>query len=122
MTENLCILGSTGSIGRQAVETARHLGIRVCAISGGRNEDLVCEQALMLKPDIVAMADENAGKSVKTRLASENCRVVWGKEAIESLAAESKCDTVLDSIVGIAGLRPLLAAIPLGIKVALANK
>ena len=122
MTEKLCLLGSTGSIGRQTIDVAKKHNIKVTAISGNRNEGMLYNQALELKPEIVCTPDETVGKSLKTRLASENIKVIYGSNVVNELPLMADCDTVLDAVVGIAGLRPLLSAISAGKKIALANK
>ncbi len=122
ITEKLCLLGSTGSIGRQTIDVAKKHNIRITAISGNKNEELLYEQALQLKPEIVCTADETVGRSLRTRLSSENIDVIYGSSAVNELPMTADCDTVLDALVGIAGLMPLLSAIRADKKIALANK
>ena len=121
MSKELILLGSTGSIGTQALEVAEKEGIRVTALAAGRNVDLAEQQARKFRPALVAMAEETAAKDLKTRLADTDIRVVAGRQGVCE-AASGKGDTVLNAIVGIAGLAPTLAAIDAGKTVALANK
>lgn len=119
--KELIILGSTGSIGVQALEVAKKEGYKVTALAAGRNYKLAEEQAREFKPEIVAMFDETAAKNLKTALADTDIKVLQGEEGVLTAAAY-KGDTVLNSVVGIAGLKPTLAAIEAGKRIALANK
>lgn len=121
MTKKLAILGSTGSIGVQALEAAERNGIKITALAAGRNIKLLEEQARKYKPDTVAVYDKTAAKDLAVRLADTGIKVLPGEDGVCE-AARSGCDTVLNAIVGIAGLVPTLAAIDAGKTVALANK
>ncbi|MBQ9959852.1 MAG: 1-deoxy-D-xylulose-5-phosphate reductoisomerase [Oscillospiraceae bacterium] len=118
----LCILGSTGSIGTQAISLVEELGITVTALSAQRNAKLLAEQARMVRPQRVCMVDESAAKELKVLLADTDIRVLAGAQGLAELAATADCDTVLNSVVGMAGLVPTLAAIDAGRDIALANK
>ncbi len=122
MTENLCLLGSTGSIGTQTLSLVSKLGINVSAISAHSNIDLLERQALEFKPAHVCVVDENAAKLLKIALAPTSIKVLAGAEGLCEIASLPGCDTVLNSVVGIAGLSPTLAAIDAGKDIALANK
>lgn len=118
----LSILGSTGSIGVQTLKVAENLGWGVAALAaGGKNLTLLEEQARKWKPKLVAVGDSAAAAALKLRLADTGITVAAGEEAVLE-AASIPCDIVLNAIVGIAGLRPTLAAIEAGRTVALANK
>lgn len=121
MTKKLAILGSTGSIGVQALEAAERNGIKITALAAGRNIKMLEEQARRYKPETAAVFDEAAAKDLAVRLADTGIKVFSGEEGVCE-AARSSCDTVLNAIVGIAGLVPTLAAIDAGKTVALANK
>lgn len=121
MTKKLAILGSTGSIGVQALEAAERNGIKITALAAGRNIKLLEEQARKYKPDTVAVYDKTAAKDLAVRLADTGIKVLPGEDGVCE-AARSGCDTVLNAIVGIAGLVPTLSAIDAGKTVALANK
>ncbi len=122
MEKKIAVLGSTGSIGTQTLEVARKHGYKVEALVAGRNIKLLQQQAREFLPKTVAVKDESAGKTLKTALADTDIKVLWGDDAIIEIAAETKCDTVVNAIVGIAGLRPTLAALNSKKDVALANK
>ncbi len=120
--ETLTILGSTGSIGVQALEVAENLGLRVTALAaGGNNLKLLEAQARKWNPKTVAVMDETAGKTLKIALADTDITVKWGSDGVCEVA-ELDTDIVLNAIVGIAGLRPTLCAINAGHNIALANK
>lgn len=122
----ISILGSTGSIGTQALEVVDDLkGIRdieVVAVSGNSNTKLLEEQIRRYKPKYAAVSDEKAAALLKTAVSDTNCSVLSGQEGLCFAAAESGADMVLSSIVGFAGLVPTMRAIKAGCDIALANK
>lgn len=120
--KKISVLGSTGSIGVQTLAVAEKHGFRITALAaGGGNLKLLEEQARKFLPDFVAVFDEKAAEDLKPRLADTSVKVAGGQDAVVS-AAEYDCDIVLNAIVGIAGLRPTMAAINAGHHIALANK
>lgn len=121
-TKNLSILGSTGSIGTQSLETARKCGYSVSALSAYSNVDIIERQIREFRPKVAALADENAAKELKIRVADTDTKVLSGLNGVCECAAEPTADTVINAVVGIAGLRPTLTAIECGKKIALANK
>ena len=121
MEKSIVILGSTGSIGTQALDVARAHGYRVKGLAAGKNVKLLEQQAREFLPEIVAVSDEKSALELKTRLAGTNIKVLSGASGVEELAT-CKCDTLLNAIVGIAGLKPTLAAINAGNEIALSNK
>ena len=120
--KKLCVLGSTGSIGKQALSLVDRLGIKVTALSAATNVDLLEEQIRQFSPDYACLSDEDAAKDLKIRVSDTSTRVLSGTEGLKDIAAVSDCDTVLNSVVGIAGLVPTLSAIDAGKDIALANK
>ena len=122
----LSILGSTGSIGTQALEVVSDLkgikDIEVTAISGKSNIKLLEAQARAYQPKIVATADEDKYQSLKTALSDTNIKVLAGREGLFAVAEEESADTLLSSVVGFAGLEPTFRAIEAGKNIALANK
>lgn len=122
MTENLSILGSTGSIGTQTLDVARNLNITVSAITASTNVKAVEEQVREFKPKLAVMFNEEAAKDLKTRLSDTNTTVEYGMEGLIHAATISEADTVLTSVVGMVGLKPTLAAINAKKNIALANK
>ena len=119
--KKISVLGSTGSIGTQALEVARRDGHKVTALAAGSNIELLEIQAREFKPFFVAVFDDEKAKELKIKLADTDIRVLSGVEGVCE-AAQGKGDIVLNSIVGIAGLKPTLAAIEAGKTIALANK
>lgn len=122
MTEKTAVLGSTGSVGRQALDVCRHRNIKVTALSAGSNISLLEEQIREFSPGLCAVADERAAADLAMRVADTGTRIISGKNSAEVIASEADADTVLNSVSGIAGLRPTLAAIRAGKRLALANK
>ena len=121
MTEKLSILGSTGSIGTQALDVCEKAGIEVTALAANSNAVLLEAQARKFKPKTVALADEAAAKQLKISLADTDVKVLGGQSGVCECARET-ADTVLNGIVGMKGLEPTLAALNAKKKLALANK
>ena len=120
----LAILGSTGSIGTQALDVVRAQPgrFRVEVLTAGRNADLLIEQALEFKPNAVAIADETQGQKVRDALWDHDIKAYAGQDAIAQLVEMDGIDIVLTALVGFAGLRPTMNAIAAGKHIALANK
>ena len=119
----ISILGSTGSIGTQTLEVVENLqGIKVCAISGNSNIDLLEQQARKFQSELVAVMDEKNAELLKARLADTNIRVVSGMDGLVEVATYNGVDTVVTSVVGNVGLKPTFEAIRVGKNIALANK
>ena len=128
MTEqqNLTILGSTGSIGISTLDVvARHPGkFSIVALTARHQVDAILGQCLKFRPKYAVMLEPQAAETLSRKLknASLDCEVLCGVEAMEKVAALPEVDTVMAAIVGIAGLRPTLAAARAGKKLLLANK
>ncbi len=122
----LTILGSTGSIGTQALDVVRRNPDRFKVVglsAAGANVDLLVGQIREFLPPIVAIADEDAAHDIETKLGQiRGVELIVGPEATETLARESETDMVLNALVGSAGLGPTLAALQTGKTLALANK
>ena len=119
--KDLVILGSTGSIGTQSLEVARRQGYRVTGLVAGGNIELLEKQSREWKPKTVAVFNESKAKDLKIKLADTDIKVLSGEDGVCEVAGE-KGDTVINAIVGIAGLKPTLSAIESGKTIALANK
>jgi len=119
---NLAILGSTGSIGRQALDVARTLGLRAAALACKSDIRLMEEQVREFRPALAAVADERAAAELKVRVADTATRVVSGEAGLLETAALAETEVVLNALVGVSGLAPTLAALQTGKTVALANK
>lgn len=120
--KTISVIGSTGSIGTQALDVARITGFKVAALSSGKNIDLLEKQIREFKPEIAAVADEKAAAELKLRIKDLPCKVLSGSDGVCEAASVPSADIVLDSVVGIAGLAPALAAIRAKKTLALANK
>ena len=118
----VAVLGSTGSVGEQALDVADRLSMNVTAISANQNFHRVEEQARKFHPTAVAMADEDAAKELKVRLADTDIKIFAGSEGICDMIGSERRDVVLNSIIGEAGLLPSLATVESGARLALANK
>ena len=126
MTEKkgIAILGSTGSIGTQALEVIEAYPeyFELEVITAGKNADLLIEQALKFQPNSVVIVDESQYLKVKEALAHEPIHVYAGEEALCQVVESSQVHTVLTALVGYAGLKPTLRAIEAKKTIALANK
>ncbi len=121
MIKSLCVLGSTGSIGTQALDVARMRGFKITALTANGRADIIEKQAREFLPEYVALADEKKAAELKIALADTPVKVLSGSGGVEECASLGS-DAVLNGIVGIAGLKPTLAAINSGSALALANK
>ena len=121
-TKSLVLLGSTGSIGVQALEVAQGAGYRVAALAAGSRVEPFEEQIRRYRPAAAAMFDEKAAADLKVRVRDLPVRVTAGMEGLCELAALPEADMVLNAVVGMVGLLPTLAAVRAGHDVALANK
>lgn len=120
--KGLSILGSTGSIGTQALEVAKNLQIPVCGLAACKNVTLLEKQAREYKPLIVAVYDEDAAYKLKNALRDTKTKVVSGMEGLCEVACIKEASMILNSIVGMIGVYPTLAAIDAKKDIALANK
>lgn len=121
MSKTVTVLGSTGSIGTQALEVIEMQGYEVTALTAGVNTEIIEAQIRKFKPKFAAMADEKAAAELKIRVADTETTVLSGMQGVCECAALG-ADYVLNSIVGMAGLEPTIAAINAGSEIALANK
>lgn len=122
MIKSVSILGSTGSIGRQSIAAAEHLGVKIAALTANRKTDMLEEQARRLKPELVAVYDEDAAGKLKISLADTDIKVVSGIEGLIEAATLDSADCVVTAVSGSIGLKPTLAAIDAKKRIALANK
>ena len=118
----ISVLGSTGSVGNQALDVAEKFGLSVTSISANKNVRMVEEQARRFDVCSVAMADSDAASDLKTRLADTNIKVYAGNDGVCEMIANDSAETVVNSIIGEAGLLPSLSVIDKGARLALANK
>ena len=122
MTNTISILGSTGSIGRQTLEVAEDMGLKVAALTAHSSVDRMEAQVRQFHPGFVVMTSEEAAKDLRVRLADTDTKVLAGFHALEEAAIAQEADTVVTAVVGMVGLKPTLAAIREKKRIALANK
>lgn len=122
--KNLAILGSTGSIGRNTLEVVRNnpQKLKVKALTGGKNWQLLAEQAMEFYPDYVAIADSACELPLRQALAGKNITVASGESAVIEAVTIAGVNTVVAAIVGAAGLKPVMEAIACRHQICLANK
>ena len=123
-TRGIAVLGSTGSIGTQALDVIREQGdaLHVEVLSAHNNADLLVEQALEFKPNVVVIGNEDKWAQVNDALFDLGIKVYSGAEALEQVVETDGIDMVLTAMVGAAGLKPTMRAIQAGKHIALANK
>ncbi len=124
MKKSIAILGSTGSIGTQALEViaAHPDNFSVEVLTSNNNADLLIEQSIKFQPNAVVIADDKKYQFVKTALEKYPVKVFAGEESLSQVMELAGIDMVLTAVVGFAGLKPTLAAIKAGKQIALANK
>ena len=122
MSKRISILGSTGSIGRQSLEVIAACGMTAAALTAHSNSRLLEEQCRQFHPEAAVMMDEGAAADLRVRLADTDIRVLSGMDGLIEAATLPSADTVLTAVVGMVGLRPTLAAIRAGKRIAFANK
>ena len=124
MERSVGILGSTGSIGVNALKVVkRHSGhFSVKYLSAHSNAEKLVEQALDFQPEVVAISDENSAKTISEGLAQTSIKVLTGREGLLELASRNDVDICLNALVGSAGMEPTVRALEAGVDLALSNK
>ncbi len=122
--KGIAILGSTGSIGTQALEVIEQFPekFELVALTANRNADLLIEQALKYKPNTVVIVDESQYQKVKDTLWEHDIKVYAGVDSLNQVVEMTEIETVLTATVGYSGLLPTINAINAGKNIALANK
>lgn len=122
--KNIVILGSTGSIGRSALEVVDRFPelLRVVGLAAGRNSNLLQEQIIQYQPQAVALGEEEPSAALKETCLTNNCRLLHGADPICAMASGPDSEAVVAAMIGGAGLLPTLEAIRAGKRIALANK
>ena len=118
----VAILGSTGSVGKQAIDALTTMGCRIVMLAAGRDAKTVAEQARLYKPAICTMDSEAAAADLRLALAGENISVYGGTDAVCRGIAECGADLIIHSIAGLAGLPSAIAAAKTGARIGMANK
>ena len=123
MTKNISLLGSTGSIGTQTLDIVREQGdIQVVAMAAGSNIGLLEAQMREFKPSLVSVWDEKKAKELRTNTKDLGIKIVSGMEGLLEVSVIPESEILVTAIVGMLGIRPTIAAIKAGKKIALANK
>ena len=122
MSKTISILGATGSIGRQTLDVAEQLGLRVAALTAHMDVERLEAQVRKFRPRLAVLTDEAAARDLAVRLADMDTKVLGGPEALLEAAVCPEADTVVTAVVGMVGLKPTLAAIREKKRIALANK
>lgn len=122
MIQNISILGSTGSIGTQTLDVVDKLHLNVTALTANSNVKLMEEQIRKYKPQIAVLFDESKAKELKLAVKDTNTKVLGGMDGLISAATEKSLELVLNSVVGMVGLLPTIAAANAKKDIALANK
>lgn len=120
--KTISVLGCTGSIGRQTLDVARHLGMRVCALTAGSNVERMARQCREFRPALAVMATQELAESLSREIADLPVSVRWGREGLLAAASMPEAELVITAVVGMVGLEPTLAAIHAGKRIGLANK
>ena len=121
--KNISILGSTGSIGTQALDIVRdNKDINVVSMSCGSNIELFEKQIREFKPEIVSVFDEDLANELRENIKDLDCKVFSNMEGLILVAVYDRADLVLTAVVGMIGIEPTIAAINAGKDIALANK
>lgn len=122
MIQNISILGSTGSIGTQTLDVVDKLHLNVTALTANSNVKLMEEQIRKYKPQIAVLFDESKAKELKLAVNDTDTKVLGGMDGLISAATEKSSELVLNSVVGMVGLLPTIAAANAKKDIALANK
>ena len=123
MIKCVCILGSTGSIGRQSLDVVRmYPQIRVGALTAGSSIARLAEQCREFRPELAVVATKEGADELKQAIRDLPTQVLWGEEGLLAAATLEEADCVITAVVGMLGLKPTLAAIRAGKRIGLANK
>ncbi len=122
MKNAISVLGSTGSIGRQTLDVAKHLSIPVVALTAGSNVERMARQCREFQPLLAVMGTEEAAKALRLALPNQKIQIMSGKDGLLAAASIEEAATVITAVVGMVGLEPTLAAIRAGKRIGLANK
>jgi len=124
MARKLSILGSTGSIGKNTLKVVDNIkdDFQVIYLTANSNHDLLIEQSLKYRPQVVNIVDSSAGKVVEAKLRNEDIEVLIGREGLLEISRRCDVDITLNALVGTAGMEPTLLVLESGVDVALSNK
>lgn len=122
MTKNISVLGSTGSIGTQTLDVADKLDLRVSALTAAKNTELLEQQVRKYKPELAVVYDEEKAREFKAAIADTDTKVLSGMDGLIEAARLPQADLVVNSVVGMVGLKPTIAAAEAKKDIAFANK
>ena len=122
MTKNISVLGSTGSIGTQTLDVADKLDLRVSALTAAKNIELLEQQVRKYKPELAVVYDEEKARELKAAIADTDTKVLSGMDGLIEAARLPQADLVVNSVVGMVGLKPTIAAAEAKKDIAFANK
>ena len=124
MKKKISILGSTGSIGVNALNVIRNISnnFKIIHLTGNTNSELMIEQSREFNPDSIVMIKEAAAEKVKKELVNDGVEVLSGRNNLLKIAKNKSVDLVLNALVGSSGMEPTLNALKAGVDVALSNK
>lgn len=122
MVKKLSVLGSTGSIGTQTLDVARKLNLEISALSAHSNIEVLEQQIREFKPSVAVVFDEKRAEELKINIKDLDTKVYSGMDGLLHIATLDDCDLVVNSVVGMVGLKPTLASIEAGKNIAFANK
>ena len=122
MTKNISVLGSTGSIGTQTLDVADKLDLRVSALTAAKNIELLEQQVRKYKPELAVVYDEEKAREFKAAIADTDTKVLSGMDGLIEAARLPQADLVVNSVVGMVGLKPTIAAAEAKKDIAFANK
>lgn len=122
MVNSLSILGSTGSIGTQTLDVVDKLNLKVSALTASTNIKLLEEQVRKYKPELAVVFNEERAKELKDNIKDTDTRVLSGMDGLIEAATQKEADLVVNSVVGMVGLKPTLAAANAKKDIAFANK
>lgn len=122
INSSIAILGSTGSVGTQAIEIAEHLGIKVDLLTASSSVDIIEKQARRLKPKVCVLTDEKCANDLKNRLSDTSIKVYSGEKSSLSAIEESNANVAVNAVSGFAGLAPAISCAKSGKRIAMSNK
>ena len=122
INKKIAILGSTGSVGQQSVEIAKHLNLEVDLLMASSSVDIIEKQARELKPRICVLTDSQSAQSLKEKLADTDIKVYGGEVSAIKAIEDSFADVAVNAVGGFSGLAPAIACANTGKRIAMSNK
>ena len=120
--QKVAILGSTGSVGTQAIDVVRDMGLAVSLLTAWNNPELLAEQILQVHPDTVFVKNKEAADRLREMLGEDCPRCIWSQSELLDAVRTTDADCIIHAIAGLAGIPTAMAAADSGKRVAMANK